>query len=149
MFDFKEQLGVGQRGEDIVKDVYPRKLAVYEGREYDFVVEDTGEKVEIKTDTYDMAKTPNFFMERYSDNYRRTPGGLWRASQDSVDIFIYLFPKNFTYFEFMVTRELIDKLNKLTAKVPLCYIKNRSWHTSGYKVHRDSMSEYYNEVRYA
>ena len=148
MFDFGEQLGVGQDGEDIISKVYPRKLTVYTGREYDFTVEDTGAKVEVKADTYDMTKTPNFFMERYSDNSRRTPGGVWRAAEDSVDIFIYVFPKNSTYFEFTDVPALLEILNELTQDSRLVYIKNRSWWTAGYKVPRDSLSDYYNEVRY-
>lgn len=88
MFQFKDQLTVGGSGEELFLSLHPW-LNKADGIKYDF--DRNGKSVELKTDTYSMAKTPNFFMERYSDVDRATNGGPWRAAYDNVTYFVYMF----------------------------------------------------------
>jgi hypothetical protein len=140
-WDFKGQLAVGNRGEELFLERYPRKLEIFSGREYDFTVKSSREKIELKTDTYNMDKSDNFFLERYSDVHRKTPGGPWRAYKDKIDIFCYMFVRHNIWFEFRDLPALIERLDDLTKKQGLIYIKNKGWVTGGYKVPRDSLSD--------
>ena len=143
-FSFKDQLVVGDRGEELFQQYYPTKIELYPGREYDFTCVTTGAKIELKTDTYSLFKTENFFMERYSDiNREDKPGGPWRALQDKIDLFCYMFVRENVYFQFEVTQKLIDRLDNYTEKKGLVYIKNKGWITGGYKVPRKIIEEFY------
>lgn len=146
VFKFKGEgscLQVGQNGEQDVFDRYYRKLDIYEGKEYDFTVKSTGKSLEVKTDTYSMDKTSNFFMERYSDvNKKDTkPGGPWRAAADGVDIFLYYFVRDNTWFQFCDLPKLVERLNTLHAGSGLVYIRNRGWTTGGYKCAREDVMD--------
>lgn len=142
-FDFQKQLTVGNRGEELFLEHYPRKLEIFPGREYDFTVKSSRQKVELKTDTYNMEKSDNFFFERYSDVHRKTPGGPWRAHKDKIDIFCYYFARHNLWFEFRDLPGLIKELNTLTSNQGMVYIKNRGWVTAGFKVPREALSNYY------
>ena len=142
-FSFKDQLKVGDKGEKIFFDNYPADLMLYSGREYDFVCKESKKKIEVKTDTYNMDKTVNFFFERYSDLNKETPGGPWRAKQDKVDTFCYLFLKNNMCFEFPDVKKLVNRLKILTKKKGLVYIKNTAWTTAGYKIKREDVKDLY------
>ncbi len=142
-FDFKDQLGVGDKGESLFALKYPRELAKYEGREYDFTVKATGQKLELKTDTYSMEKSNNFFMERFSDVTSQKPGGPWRADQDKIDIFCYLFAMNNTWFEFTDMPGLVKELERIVKPRDFIYIKNKGWTTGGYKVNRKALEPFY------
>lgn len=104
-FDFDTQLAVGQRGEAFILKHHPELVLAPEGtRTHD--LEHPGVDgappalVEVKCDTYDPERTANFFMERWvvrlgSGRARgsapRSAGGPWRAKDDGVDEFCYLF----------------------------------------------------------
>ena len=78
-FDFNTQLSTGNIGEDHFKQLYSNLNPVKsEDLKYDFKLSN-GSTVELKTDTYDMEDTPNFFMEYYSDMKKLKIGGPWRA----------------------------------------------------------------------
>lgn len=143
VFSFDKQLVVGDRGEELFLERYPTKITIYTGREYDFTCSATGKKIELKTDTYNMTKTPNFFMERYSDVNRKTVGGPWRAVRDNVDIFCYYFVRHNCWFQFNNLPALTERLDELTAKQGLIYIKNKGWVTGGYTVKRDALEDLY------
>ena len=143
IFTFNGQLEVGDRGEQLFLERYPRKLEIYPGREYDFTVKSSREKLELKTDTYNMNKSSNFFFERYSDVHRKTPGGPWRAHKDEIDIFCYYFVRHNLWFEFRDLDGLIERLNDLTKKQGLIYIKNKGWVTGGYKIPREALDDLY------
>jgi hypothetical protein len=142
-WNFQVQLEFGNRGEELFHERYPRRLEVYPGREYDFIVSSSREKLELKTDSYNIDKSPNFFFERYSDVNKKTPGGPWRAKKDKVDIFCYYFVRHNIWFEFRDIPNLVKKLNELTKKQGLVFIKNRGWITGGYKVKRVDLEEFY------
>lgn len=139
-FDFNEQLGAGDSGErdfkEFYKDLNPIKS---KDLKFDFTLA-SGEKLELKTDTYDMDETPNFFMEYYSDSKNLKLGGPWRASNDNVDIFVYYFVKNKTFYWFKVQelRVFLDKYldthNPRVKNVP-----NKGWLTQGFAIPREAL----------
>lgn len=147
-FDFKTQLNWGQRGEELFQKHYPRVLSAASDLTYDFTVESSGQKLELKTDSYNMEKTPNFFMERYSDIMRKTHGGPWRAERDGIDIFCYYFVRHNTWFEFRNIPELVSDLNKLTRDARMVYIKNKGWVSGGFLVPRDILSVHFTLYRF-
>lgn len=144
VWSFQAQLEVGNRAEELFMDYYPRKLEIFPGKEYDFTVKSSREKLELKTDTYNINKSENFFMERYSCIDRKTPGGPWRAKKDKIDIFCYFFARHNVWFEFRDIPALIKRLDTLTKGKGLVYIKNRGWITGGYKVKRSDLEDLYN-----
>lgn len=149
VFDFNEQLGVGNAGEADFRKFYAElKPTKSQDRRFDFYILD-GKTVELKTDTYDMGQTGNFFMELFGNASEGKMGGPWRAMQDGVDFFVYYFPKNRTFFWFR-TVELCSRLDALVAQMGLKpkEIKNRTWSTLGYTIPREMLVdiEYKNDI---
>lgn len=142
-FNFKKQLELGERGESLFMEKYPKKLIIYPGREYDFIESHSKKKIELKTDSYNINKTPNFFFERYSSINKKSPGGPWRAVIDHVDIFCYMFVRHNVWYQFNNIPELVNRLETLTAHTGLCYVKNQGWVTGGYKIPRTEVEDLY------
>jgi len=142
-WDFKEQLKCGERGEELFMANYPKQLTIYPGRDGDFIEKNSGKKIELKTDTYNMNKSSNFFIERYSSVYDKTPGSVWQARDHGCEVFCYMFVRHNTWFQFNDLDKLINRLEELTTGKGLIYIKNRGWVTGGYKVPRSSLSDLY------
>lgn len=140
LFDFGEQLVVGDDGErDFLKhyaNLIPKKS---DDRRIDFILGD-GKKVELKTDTYDMSATQNFFMELFGNIDKGQIGGPWRAMQDNVDYFVYYFKKNKTYFWFE-SKSLCKHLDNIIAQGRLQpkIINNKGWAARGYAVPRSQL----------
>lgn len=132
MFDFKQQLNAGAEGEALFLKLYPW-LNKADGIVFDF--ERDGKTVELKTDTYSMSKTPNFFMERHSDKARQTLGGPWRAARDNVDFFVYMFLAEKKCFWFR-SKELAGFLDTHCANKRTIDVPNKTWTTCGYLVNR-------------
>ena len=137
MFDFQTQLEVGEAGEAFLLKHCPHlSRPVKATREYDLVTT-AGHSVEVKTDTYDMEKTPNFFMEYESHG---KPGGPWRAAQDGVDIFVYMFVHPFPRaFWFNDTKSLVEALDEWKDKKRryVHVVRNKAWVAKGYTVPRE------------
>lgn len=144
VFDFAEQNKVGKKGEQFVKKHWPVPLRKLEGKGPDFLDLD-GNLLEVKTDSYDMEKSVNFFVEKYSDLNKRKPGGPWQAIEKGSTVFIYLFITNKTWYVFKDIPALVAKLEVLTEKMGMVYIKNRAWTTAGYKIKRASLADLYEE----
>src|ERR1700761_3813752 len=89
VFNFKTQLSVGNTGEKEFLIRYP-SFKQADGIKYDFITPEE-QTIELKTDTYSMEKTENFFMEFHSNVNSQTLGGPWRAARDKVDFFVYYF----------------------------------------------------------
>jgi hypothetical protein len=144
IFDFKDQLKVGNKGESSFLSCYESLGAKKsQNREYDFYLtsgEHKDAKVELKTDTYDMKDTRNFFMEILGSTADGKLGGPWRAMQDGVDFFVYYYIRNGTFFWFR-TDALCYFLDDLVASGHLLprEIKNKGWVTRGYIVPRDKL----------
>lgn len=99
-FSFKKQLRVGDEGEALFRQNYASLNPVKsEDKAIDFLI-NGNESVELKTDTYLMSDTPNMFIEQYSDDEKKTLGGLWRAYDDKVKYFVYFYMKDKTFFWF-------------------------------------------------
>lgn len=138
MFQFKDQLSVGANGESVFHALYP-KLEKADGIKFDFSYKN--KSVELKTDTYSMAKTPNFFMERYSDVERGTNGGPWRAAYDNVDYFVYMYLKERKCFWFN-PKALVAFLDTYVKGKSQVSIPNKTWTTTGYLVPRTVVSKF-------
>lgn len=152
-FEFERQLVVGTNAEQMFIDRYPHPLMISTDLRWDFIRVTDGARLELKTDTYDPEKFPNFFFERYSDEEAKTPGGPWRAKKDRVPIFVYLFEKTSTYFEFIDLKGLCEHLDKGIKQgiYKEFRVKNKGrgggWVTLGYAVPRVSVAEFYTEGR--
>ncbi len=137
VFSFGRQLAVGNTGEELFKRCYsglkPQKSV---DRSADFILSD-GKKVELKTDTYGMRDTENFFMEMFGSIDGAKLGGPWRAMQDGVDYFVYHYIKDKTYFWFN-TVTLCRELDNLigAGQVVSKDIRNATWSSRGYLVPR-------------
>lgn len=140
VFDFEEQLEIGNEGESAFKKRYahlsPKKT---KDRRIDFVLAD-GSTVELKTDTYDMARTPNFFMEMFGNVNEASIGGPWRALQDGVTYFVYYFAKNgvFFWFETVALCKALDTLIASGSYSPR-EIRNKGWIARGYTIPRKAL----------
>jgi len=143
-WSFKEQLVVGDRGQELFLQHYPKQLDIHPGRDGDFIERNSGKKIELKTDTYNMEKTPNFFIERYSDVDKKSPGSVWQARAHGCEIFCYMFVRHNIWFQFNDLEKLEDRLNSLTEGKGLIYIKNRGWVTGGITIPRNALSDLYN-----
>lgn len=139
-FDFNKQLAIGNNGEELFKNLY-YKLGPVKAidKEIDFILAD-GSKIELKTDTYDMSRTPNFFMESLGNDKDMKIGGPWRALEDKIDFFVYLFIRNQTFYWFN-TKTLCQTLDDMIIKNKFSEktIKNKGWLTKGYIVPRISL----------
>lgn len=147
-FGWKEQLKVGTRGEELFIQNYHSPLVIVPEHKVDFRRVTDGKTIELKTDTYNIAKTPNFFWERFSDVHKKTPGGPWRARKDRVDIYCYYFVRHNLYFEFTDIKRLCKELEKLTKRQGLVFVKNRAWITGGYTVPREKVAHLYTEHQF-
>lgn len=134
-FDFKKQLKVGAKGENIFLSLYPN-LEKADGIKYDFTM--NGKTLELKTDTYSMTETPNFFMEHLSDIKSGKFGGPWRALEDGVDYFVYMYLAQKQCFWFK-PKPLVEFLDVYIRNVGYKVIRNRGWTSHGYTVPRESL----------
>lgn len=146
VFDFKKQLKTGDIGEKLFLTYYKNKNAKKtDGKVFDFTT-DLG-TVELKTDTYSMLETPNFFMEKYGNIKTQALGGPWRAFKDGVDFFVYFFLSNKVFFWFK-SSELCSFLDVQTQNIPQRIIRNNGWETVGYLINRDSCKHLYTIDRF-
>lgn len=147
--EFKKSKIVGDLGEMALARAYPKQLKRLDGIENDFKIKNSG-FLELKTDTYDMARTPNFFMERYSDDHNFKNGGPWYALEKGSNVFLYYFTKNKKLFWFDDVKALVELLEQLTRNVMPIKIPNKgryvsSYNTLGYKVPRQMLTNLYKE----
>lgn len=134
MFIFEDSLKVGKQGEREFHSLNPDLVAA-DGFNYDFKMKN-GKKIELKSDYYDMEKTENFFIERYS--YGNKSGGPWQSLEKGVDFYIYFFPKNKTAFLFK-TEEMVSVLDSICDEKNLISIGNDGYVTRGYKINRKQL----------
>lgn len=147
VFSFKDQLCTGNEGEKLFASVYKEKLTKLSPPGPDFRTS-KGDFLELKTDTYDMSSTPNFFIERFSNAKYQTPGGPWKAQENGCKYFAYMFIKNKIWFLFEVDKliEILDKIVK-EKQLKLEEIKNKGWITQGYKIKRKDLSSIYKKCK--
>lgn len=148
MFNFKESLKKGAKGEERFLLINPKGLTRLDGRKNDFIYKDI--HIELKSDSYGIHGSPNFFIEKWSDVDSKKPGGPFQALEKNNELFIYYYPpkegqEDDVYFVFQ-TKRLVSFLNKNTEKYTLINIHNRAWITQGYKIPRVDLSHLYTEV---
>lgn len=131
---FERDLAKGQLAEHNFFMLYQHCITRTDGKRGDFEINKTGEKIELKTDSYNPAHTDNFFMERYS--YDKKNGGPWQSQEHNVQYYLYWFPIDGSLFIFNVN-ELVRKLSKIEKTLQKINIKNEGYVTVGYKVQRD------------
>lgn len=142
---FKDSLAKGIEGERLIETFMPNLIRLA-GRKADFADIGTGELYELKTDSYCMEKTPNFFIELWSDVDAGKPGGPAQALEHGSKYWMYLFSKQGILFVFE-TEALVEWLKTAAQTYPWKYIKNRSWTTVGIAVPRTALYSLYKEMR--
>ncbi len=135
IFTFNKQLRIGNTGEALFLKHY-KGSSKTDGRKYDLLFE--GKKVELKTDTYPLNKTPNYFMERYGNVADKKVGGPWRAADDKVDLFVYFFLSDTTFFWFK-TKPLVKFLDKHIVDMKGRTVANKTYSSLGYCVAREDL----------
>ncbi len=139
MHYFSKSLKAGKAGEKAFQELAESCgiiLTQTSGRKGDFT-DETGAIWEVKSDSYDMQKTENFFIERYSNASKGTPGGPYQAQEHGCKYFVYFFPLNNIAYVF----ETVDLLAQLLV-TPLgnpVDIRNVGHTTIGFKVPRVSL----------
>lgn len=134
MKHFHKDLAKGKAGEAAFAKLCP-KLSRTDGRAGDFSTPD-GVVVELKTDSYSMQATANFFIERYSSVDVGSPGGPWQAAAHGCKYFVYFYSTEGVAFVFDV-QELIGQLEPLLGTLKPVEIRNHRWTTVGFKVPRE------------
>lgn len=140
--NFQASLAKGKAGEALLRELWPELVPIEGGRRGDFML--NGHKVELKSDQYDMEKTENFFIERWSSVHDKKPGSLWQALEHECVTFIYWYPKNRTAFIFST----LDVKNYMDHLIPDLKLKpieiyNVRWISVGYKVKRELLKDFY------
>ena len=134
---FTEDLKRGHTGELKFFSLFNNKLEHIDGRIADFKIISSGELVELKSDWYDLEKTENFFIERYS--YENEPGGPFQALENRIKYYVYFFPRNDQFFIFE-TEDLCDYLSWRMKEEDLINIKNENYVTRGWKIPREQLA---------
>jgi hypothetical protein len=92
-----------------------------------------------------MAKTPNFFMERWSNREKQAPGGPWQALLKGSTCFVYLYIGDRTWFVCEDLPALCEELDTLVTQLKPKQIMNRGWITEGYAVPRVALVRHFRE----
>ena len=141
-FDFNDQLKLGKEGELKFAELYP--CFNYNNDKDvmapDFVHKETGSIAEVKYDDSSSAKKDkdgnqiNFFVEIFSNVDAMTLGGPFRAVEEGVDYYVYMFKQPFRIFIYDAVkfRDVASDLIYGEQNYKECYIKNKGWWTSGY-----------------
>ena len=138
---FKKSLEIGKAGEAALQKLWP-DLVQLPGRHSDFFLQSTGETVEVKTDSYSMSATANFFIELMRDVERERIGGPAQSLIHGSSLWVYWFIKDKVAFIFE-TRDLVAWLKENHMKYPQRNIKNNGWTTVGILVPREDLKALY------
>ena len=147
MFNFHAQNDIGKRGELLFLNTFPTWSLNNDVKctEPDFI-DKYGRTAEIKFDVSKRARRDsnghqlNFFMETISNDKKNTLGGIFRANEEKVKFFVYIF-ENPQRFFIMDVKKALKKTKELiqTGKYRQCKIKNPYYYTIGYPL---PISEY-------
>lgn len=140
---FHKSLKIGKDAETLWLNLMTTKHPEYkikqtDGRNHDFIIESPfgSFTVELKSDSYDMEKTANVFMERYSNWDKRSPGGPWQAASKGIDLYTYWFVQNKIMLTFPVNKLILALEAMQLDERKLIPIVNRGFITKGYKIER-------------
>lgn len=152
VYGWKQQLKIGEEGELLFRDLwysnFQNQLIKSTVRDYDFLTQD-GLKVELKSDNYDPAKTPNFFFERFSVLAQQKPGGPWQSYEKGADLFIYQFVLTSEAYIFRNIPELIETIDYLVHEHALKprKVANKTYFASGYAIERTLFKHLYEHIK--
>ncbi len=141
---FQSSLALGQIGETLYYQSHEGKLEKLDGFQSDFKMVETGTLVELKTDYYAMSKTPNFFIERYSNLEKQTPGGPYQAITHGSTMFVYFYVRDLTFYQFE-TSNLIEAFYRILPTLKPTEVRNSTYITQGYLVPRVMLKDIYQE----
>lgn len=145
MSKFKTDLERGKAGEALFLTHFPQYEAL-NGYESDFRNKETGDLAELKTDYYDMDKTPNFFIELWSDINTKRLGGPRQAKKHGSKYYYYLYINNMIIYEFNV-EDLCAFIGLNEDNYSNRYIHNESWCTEGLLVPREDLKHLAKEIK--
>lgn len=149
-YEFSKSVVLGDVGENRLLEEYP--YLIKESTEGHDIIDPRIIRVtiEVKTDFFDMARTPNFFMERYSDDKTFKLGGPWRADAYNTDVLLYQFLGNKKIFWFDDIPTLVDFLDDYinTKRLQLMRVKNKRYYTLGFKIPRYAVKHLYTELNF-
>lgn len=131
--NFKDSLKYGNKKEAQFCKMFS-ELELLDGYIADMKVRSNGKTIDLKSDRYDLNKTGNFFMERYS--YADKNGGPWQAADKDIDYYVYQFTKNNLIFVFKTWR-LKKLLEKHESEFRQVKVFNTGHVTVGYLVPRE------------
>ena len=143
-FDFHTQLKLGDEGERIFMKHFGNLFHKNNNKNVklpDFIHKNTGALAEIKYDDSPRAIRNaknfqvNFFVELYSNSKFKSLGGPFRAVEEGVDYYVYIFKEPFRIFLFDAVK-FRDTASTLigSKKYKDLFIKNKCWHTQGYAI---------------
>jgi hypothetical protein len=135
---FSDSIHVGDAGEQIFLAYNPSYEKLGRTDNVDFRCRETGDTAELKTDNYDMSRTPNLFIERYSSDATMKPGGPYRNLDTTWWIYYYIRNDHAMWFR---PRELIQRLEErgLADESQLIGIQNKGYTTWGWKIRRSDV----------
>lgn len=154
MFDFETQLKKGKKAEArVAKYIHENVVELdlkYLKRNVkgpDFKTVD-GQFIELKSEVYSCHHTANFFVEHFSNESRETLGGVWRAAEEGVSIYIHYFVEDDVMFVFdtMEFKAKIEEILEKDKKIKKCRIKNKTYFTTGYVIPRRFFKELYHKI---
>lgn len=135
IFSFIHKRTQGRRGEADFLTFYP---AAQKSPDlvYDFILD--GQKIELKTEFRTLAQTPNFFMERYGNLEKLSPGGVWKSANKNIKWYVvyFIYDKTFFWFRAKLLKAFLDKFIK--GEKPK-YIDNKTYKTVGYIIPREKV----------
>lgn len=134
-YDFDEKLEFGQKWEAYISEVLSDFLiwesgkgGNYRGPDFRF----KGSRCFLELKACERGdSTGNLFIERWSKHDEGAPGGPWQAMKKGAQFYLYFLTKSKRAFLFK-TKDLVDRFENTTFK--LKWVKNKSWHTTGYAV---------------
>lgn len=140
VFSFQKQFKKGVKGEDFFvecyKDINARRG---DGKIIDLLVNEN-DSVELKSDSYSMERTENFFIERYGNYQKLKDGSIWRSSLDKIRYFVYCYAPDKKFYWFNVEdfkKYMDDNLHKFEQRE----IKNPGYTSLGFLVPRETVKE--------
>ena len=113
---------IGKRGEELFLSQHPEWSAnnlADNCKQPDFK-DNHGRTLELKFDVSTRARRDsngvqtNFFMETVSNDRKKTPGGVFRAQEEGVHFYIYMFEQPFRMFVLDVPKT-VSRVKKLVA----------------------------------
>lgn len=137
--DFQASLKKGKASELRFSKAHIGLLVPAVGYKFDFVTTFDNSPVELKSDSYDLKKSPNFFFERWSCIDKKKPGGPWQSLANGVKWFVYYYPSHDKFFVFEL-RLLVAALNVIEKYSKKITVFNRGWSSQGFLVLRNDLA---------